>query len=86
LAAVFDEGYQLVIGVLRRWINALANEAQTPEQGEAEKTTERKEQARQEPTAPPSVGSYVFNNKDATLTKSAQGLNSGGGAININFG
>jgi pimeloyl-ACP methyl ester carboxylesterase len=82
----FDEGYQLVIGVLRRWINALDNEAKARGQGEAGKATERKEQARQEPTAPPSVGSYVFNNDGATLTKSAQGLNSGGGAINISFG
>jgi pimeloyl-ACP methyl ester carboxylesterase len=85
----FDEGYQLVIGVLRRWINALATEAQTQGQGKAEKPTsqpEREDQARQEPTASPSVGSYVFNNNGATLTKSAQGLNSGGGAMNISFG
>jgi hypothetical protein len=81
-----DEGYQSVIGVLRRWIIALAIEAQTPGQPEAEKTTERKEQARQEPTAPPSVSSYVFHNDSATVTKSAQGLNSDGGAMNISFG
>jgi hypothetical protein len=82
----FDEGYQLVIGVLRRWINALDNEAKARGQGEAGKATERKEQARQEPKVPQSVGSYVFNNDGATLTKSAQGLNSGGGAMNISFG
>jgi pimeloyl-ACP methyl ester carboxylesterase len=84
-----DEGYQLVIGVLRRWINNLANEAQTPKQGGAEKITskpEREEQARQAPTASSSAGSYKFYNDGATLYKSAQGLSSAGGAINISFG
>jgi pimeloyl-ACP methyl ester carboxylesterase len=85
----FDEGYQLVIGVLRRWTNALANEAQVSGRGKTQETTtepERKEQARQEPTTSPSVGSYVFNNTNAKLEKTLQGLNSGGGAMNISFG
>jgi pimeloyl-ACP methyl ester carboxylesterase len=85
----FDEGYQLVIGVLRRWINALPNESQTPGPDEAQESARvprREQEARQEPTASQAVGSTVFNNGHAILNKSAQGLNSGGGAMNISFG
>lgn len=84
----YDEGYQLVIGVLRRWNNAIANEAQVPGQSEAEETMrqpERAEQAKQEARTTPSGGSRMFNNQGAVLNKSLQGLDSGGGAMNISF-
>lgn len=80
-----DEGYQLVIGVLRRWTDAFTNDAQAADQGEAQQTPrepERVEQARQELT----TFAPVFNNTGISSRNTVQGQNSGGGAITLHFG